>query len=441
MPSRRNLRILEGLLDFANDGARHSGERIFMPSPAGASRDSNIAGVIDNLRTDEVLAKEGFVDVDGADQRFPYVKKQVVTADGKPTHLNNGEDLVEGMASLADHDRIKYGADNMDEIRRSLLARYEGRELNPVDLPSRVMDRYDVPISVRTPGVDLLDDPFTDNRSFETLDLSDRYLPDELAIDDTERYVKGIDDVVRGLDENITSHEFNHAHEGVFDYGRTESMRTDDGDYLGEEAAIRDWFSDLEQYEEITEVSDMTDDYLRGAIKYDLKQKYPEAEFADKELDHILHAADFNELKTIMRDLKYSTYYGQRGGFDGVQHMSPRRKRPSIDLGRDRQMAMEERDFGQMMHDAMTSVLNKPGKQVMEMSPQTSRTRQVQDSLDEFGINESVSDREGYYNILRRIAAAYHMMDEPRQARMAKLFAMLGISPVIMAGQGEQDGY
>ena len=75
------------------------------------------------------------------------------------------------------------------------------------------------------------------------------------------------------------------------------------------------------------------------------------------------------------------------------------------------------------------------------MSPQTSRTRQVQDALDEFGINESVSDREGYYNILRRIASVYHMMDEPRKARMAKLFAMMGISPVIMAGQGEQDGY
>jgi hypothetical protein len=154
-----------------------------------------------------------------------------------------------------------------------------------------------------------------------------------------------------------------------------------------------------------------------------------------------MHGADFSELKTLMRDLKYSTYYGQRGGFDGVQHMSPRRKRPSIDLGRDRQMAMEERDFGQMMHDSLTSVLNKPGKQVTEMSPQTSHTRQVQDALDEFGITDSVSDREGYYNILRRIAATYHMMDEPRKARMAKLFAILGISPVIMAGQGEQDGY
>lgn len=434
MPSRRNMRILEGLLDFANDGPRHSGEKIFMPRPAGAAKDSSRAGVINNLRSDEILAKEGFVDVDGfPEQRFPYVKKQVI--------VDADEDKVLGMASLADHDRIKYGEENMDEIRRSLLARFENRDLNPVDLPSRVMDRYDVPIEVRTQNVELVDDPFTDNRSLETMDLSDRFLPDDLAIDDTERYVKGIDDVVRGLDENVTSHEFNHAHEGAYDYGRTEPMRTDDGEYIGEEDAIRDWFSDLPQYEELLEVSDITDPYLRKAIKYDLKQKYPGAEFTKRELDHILHGADFEELKTIMRDAKYSTYYGQRSGFDGVQHMVPRRKRPSIDLGRDRQMAMEERDFRQMMHDALTSVLNKPGKQVMEMSPQTSRTRQVQDALDEFGINESVSDREGYYNILRRIAATYHMMDEPRQARMAKLFAMLGISPVIMAGQGEQDGY
>lgn len=440
MPSRRNMRILQGLLDMGNDGAHHAGEKIFMPDPVQAAEDVAAAEEITQLRTPEKL--KNFVDVDGfPDQRFPYVKKQHVVAGGEPTNLQNGEDLVIGMASLADHDRVKYGAENMDEIRRSLLARYEGRELNPVDLPSRVMDRYDIPVGVRTPGIELLGDPFTDNRSLETLDLSDRFVPDQMAIDDTERYVKGLKDVVRGLDENVTSHEFNHDHEGFFDYDRTEPMRADDGDYLGDEPATRDWFSDLPQYEDLVDVSDIDDDYLRDAIKFDLSEKYPDAQLADDELSHILHGAEFNELKTLMRDLKYSTYYGQRGGFDGVQHMSPRRKRPSIDLGRDRQMAMEERDFGQMMHDAMTSVLNKPGSQVMEMSPQTSRTRQVQDALDEFGINESVSDREGYYNILRRIASVYHMMDEPRKARMAKLFAMMGISPVIMAGQGEQDGY
>ena len=433
MPNRRNARILEGLLDFANDGPRHAGEKIFMPEAKQAAGESTVVGTLDRLRSDKILDKEGFVAVDGADQRFPYVKKQVFHDADK--------DLVEGMASLADHDEVKYGAENMDEIRSSLLARYEGRELNPVDLPSRVMDRYDVPISVRTQGMELVNDPFTDNRSLETLDLSDRFLPDDMAIDDTERYVKGLKDVVRGLDENVTSHEFNHAHEGVFDRGRREVIRDEDGDYLGDEPAIRDWFSDLEQYEDLLDVSDIDDDYLRNAIKFDLSEKYPDAQLTDDELSHILHGAGFSELKTMMRDLKYSTYYGQRGGFDGVQHMVPRRKRPSIDLGRDRQMSMEERDFGKMMHEAMTSVLNKPGKQVMEMSPQTSRTRQAQDALDEFGINESVSDREGYYNILRRIASVYHMMDEPRQARMAKLFAMMGISPVIMAGQGEQDGY
>ena len=432
MPSRRNLRILEGLLDFANDGPRHAGEKIFMPEAKRAASDSTVAGTLDRLRSDKILDKEGFVAVDGADQRFPYVKKQVFHDADK--------DLVEGMASLADHDEVKYGAENMDEIRSSLLARYEGRELNPVDLPSRVMDRYDVPVSVRTQNMDLVNDPFVDNRSLETLDLSDRFLPDEMAIDDTERYVKGLKDVVRGLDENVTSHEFNHAHEGVFDHGRREVIRDEDGGYLGDEPATRDWFSDLEQYEDITDVDD-TGELIEAAIKHDLMKAYPEAQLTDEELSHIIHGADFSELKTLMRDLKYSTYYGQRGGFDGVQHMVPRRERPSIDLGRDRQMSMEERDFGQMMHDAMTSVLNKPKSQVMEMSPQTSHTRQAQDALDEFGINESVSDREGYYNILRRIAATYHMMDEPRQARMAKLFAMLGISPVIMAGQGEQDGY
>ena len=432
MPSRRNIRILEGLLDFANDGPRHAGEKIFMPTVSQADHDASVAGTLDRLRSDKMLDREGFVDVDGAEQRFPYVKKQVVH--------DADSDRVEGMASLADHDEAKYGAENMDEIRRSLLARFEGRELNPVDLPSRVMDRYDVPISVRTQNMELINDPFVDNRSLETLDLSDRFLPDEMAIDDTERYVSGLKDVVRGLDENVTSHEFNHAHEGVFDQGRRETIRDEDGDWLGDEPAIRDWLSDLEQYEDITDVDD-TGELIEAAIKHDLMEKYPEAQLTDRELRHIMHGADFEELKTLIRDLKYSTYYGQRGGFDGVQHMVPRRKRPSIDLGRDRQMAMEERDFGQMMHDAMTSVLNKPGSQVMEMSPQTSRTRQAQDALDEFGINDSVSDREGYYNILRRIAATYHMMDEPRKARMAKLFAMLGVSPVIMAGQGEQDGY
>lgn len=431
MPSRRNMRILEGLLDFANDRPRHSGEKIFMPDYFQAAADAAVAEDIAQLRTPEKL--KDFVDVDGLpEQRFPYVKKQVV--------VDADEDAVIGMASLADHDAVKYGAENMDEIRQSLLARYEGRERNPVDLPSRVMDRYDIPVGVRTPAIDLIDSPFLFDRSNRSLDLEDRYLPDEMAIDDTERYVEGIDDVIGGLDENVTSHEFNHAHEGVFDHSRTEPIRDADGGYLGDEPAIRDWFSDLEQYEDIVDVDD-TGDLLRAAVKHDLTEKYPEAQLTDSELRHIIHGADFSELKTLMRDLKYSTYYGQRGGFDGVQHMVPRRKRPSIDLGRDRQMAMEERDFGQMMHDAMTSVLNKPGKQVLEMSPQTSRTRQVQDALDEFGINESVSDREGYYNILRRIAATYHMMDEPRQARMAKLFAMLGISPVIMAGQGEQDGY
>jgi hypothetical protein len=403
-----------------------------MPDARQASHDSSVAGTLERLRSDKMLDREGFVDVDGADQRFPYVKKQVV--------YDADQDLVEGMASLADHDRIKYGAENMDEIRQSLLARYEGRELNPVDLPSRVMDRYDVPVSVRTQNMELVNDPFVDNRSLETLDLSDRFIPDQMAIDDTERYVKGLKDVVRGLDENVTSHEFNHAHEGVFDQGRRETIRGDDGEYLGDEPVIRDWLTDLEQYEDITDV-DETGELITAAIKHDLMEKYPGAQLTDGELSHIMHGADFSELKTLMRDLKYSTYYGQRGGFDGVQHMSPRRKRPSIDLGRDRQMAMEERDFGQMMHDSLTSVLNKPGKQVTEMSPQTSHTRQVQDALDEFGITDSVSDREGYYNILRRIAATYHMMDEPRKARMAKLFAILGISPVIMAGQGEQDGY
>ena len=436
MPSRRNMRILQGLLDMGNDGARHAGERVFMPEALQAAHDSTVAGTIGRLRSDKILDKEGFVPVDGADQAIPYVKLQ----NNHGTDVETGAEMIEGMASLADHDEVKYGAENMDEIRRSLLARYEGRELNPVDLPSRVMDRYDVPVSVGNTGLRLDNDPWVDESSLESLDLSDRFIPDRMEIDDTERYVKGLNDVVEGLDENVTSHEFNHAHEGVFDHSRREPIRDDDGDIIGEENVIRDWFSDLPQYEDLMDYTDDTA-LIEGAIKHDLSKQYPDAQLADRELDHILHGADFSELKTLMRDLKYSTYYGQRGGFDGVQHMSPRRKRPSIDLGRDRQMAMEEREFGQMMHDAMTSVLNKPGSQVMEMSPQTSRTRQVQDALDEFGINESVSDREGYYNILRRIASVYHMMDEPRKARMAKLFAMMGISPVIMAGQGEQDGY
>ena len=106
MPSRRNIRILEGLLDFANDGPRHAGEKIFMPEAKQAAHDSTRAGTLDRLRSDKILDEEGFVAVDGADQRFPYVKKQVVH--------NADRDLVEGMASLADHDRVKYGAENMD---------------------------------------------------------------------------------------------------------------------------------------------------------------------------------------------------------------------------------------------------------------------------------------------------------------------------------------
>ena len=73
----------------------------------------------------------------------------------------------------------------------------------------------------------MLVDNFTDNYSLEGLDISVRYLPDEMAIDDTE-ICQGIDDVVRGLDENVTSHEFNHAHDGVFDQGRRETIRDED---------------------------------------------------------------------------------------------------------------------------------------------------------------------------------------------------------------------
>jgi hypothetical protein len=428
MPNRRSLRLLQGLLDGGND-AVNAVDRSFVPNAKQAASDSVTADIVGRLRRDEVLAKDGFRAVDGADQRLPFVKLQ---------NTFDGDDMVEGMQSLAGHDEIKYGAENMDEIRASLLARYGDGELNPVDMPSRTMERYDVPISVGTSNLRLADDPYVDNSSLEALDLSDRFLPDDMEIDDTERFVESLGDVVRGLDENVTSHEFNHASQGAFGRDRLETVRDADGDYSGQEKGISHWWEDHPEY------ADFVDDdpeMAKSLYLHDVKESFPDAQFTGRELNQVDHAADFDEMIPIMRDLKYSNYYGQRGGFDGVQHMAPQMRRPSIDLGVDRQMAMEERDFGKIMHDAMTSVLDRPGSQVMEMSPQTSRTRQVQDALSEMGVNESVSDREGYYNVLRRIAANYHMMDEPRQARMAKLFAMLGISPVVLAGQGEQDGY